>query len=230
MRVFLIHGMGRTKASMFLLGRRLRVMGHAPESFGYRVAKDPMQSIAEQFLARIRTVLEQDMQADPTLVAPIPYAVVGHSLGNIVTRLLTPRLPEGFARFVMLAPPNRSPVLARTLQRNPLFRLLTQDAGQKLADPDFYAALPMPHIPTLVMAGNAGPRANWLPFGGDHNDGVVAVDEARIDGVYFKELPALHTFIMNSGEVTQAILDFLQQGQLPEADIKPPILLNAHTS
>jgi pimeloyl-ACP methyl ester carboxylesterase len=230
MRVFLIHGMGRTRASMFLLGRRLRVMGHAPESFGYRVAKDPLQSIAEQFLARIRTVIEKDLAADPNLKAPIPYAVVGHSLGNIVTRLLTPRLPEGFARFVMLAPPNRSPVLARTLQRNPLFRLLTQDAGQKLADPDFYAALPMPDIPTLVMAGNAGPRAGWLPFGGSDNDGVVSVEETRIEGVYFKELPALHTFIMNNSEVTDAILEFLQQGQLPAADIRPPILLGAHRS
>jgi hypothetical protein len=80
------------------------------------------------------------------------------------------------------------------------------------------------------MAGTAGPRASWLPFRGTFNDGVVSVEEARIDGVYFKELPALHTFIMNNVEVTEAIVEFLQQGQLPAADQRPAILLGAATT
>ncbi len=79
--------------------------------------------------------------------------------------------------------------------------------GQLLADPAFFADLPYPQVPTRVFAGTAGPRAAWLPFEGEPNDGILAVEETKAhpdDEVI--EVPALHTFIMNSRRVAEGIV------------------------
>jgi len=204
MRVFLIHGMGRTPASFALLRHRLRGAGHDVHGFHYMVTRETLAQIAARFRARVQQAADDDE----------PFAVVGHSLGNVITRLCLP-LP-GLCRFVMLAPPNRPPVMARALRAHsllrPVFRALTQDAGDKLADDDFYARLPVPAVPSLIIAGNHGPRQRWLPFGGARSDGIVAVDETRLPGVPHVEVHALHTFLMNDARVGRLVNDFLAHG------------------
>ena len=49
-RVFLIHGMGRTPASMWVLDRRLRGAGYHPSLFGYFVTVTDLEEI--EFLGR----------------------------------------------------------------------------------------------------------------------------------------------------------------------------------
>jgi pimeloyl-ACP methyl ester carboxylesterase len=204
-RVFLIHGMGRSRLSMMPLARYLQRQGHAPSLFGYSVARRTLGTIADDFVAHVT--------ATRAAGAGGPYAIVGHSLGNIVTRLSSDRLPEGFERFVMLAPPNRSPALARAFHRQPVYRLLTGDAGQRLADANFYAELPWPRTPSLIIAGDAG--TGRLAYRGPAaNDGVVSVDETRLDGVAHRVIPALHTLIMNHAAARQLIVQFLAHGQL----------------
>ena len=198
MRVFLLHGMGRTPRSLALLAWRLERSSMTAHSFGYRVREHDLRHIAARFAAFV----EEHAHG--------PYAIVGHSLGNVIARLASPELPPGFERFVMLAPPNRPPRLAALLRDHAVFRALTSDAGQRLADPAFYDALPVPSVPTLIFAGTAGPRARWLPHGGAASDGVVAVDETFYPGAEHREVPAIHTFIMNGAEVTQAIVEFLR--------------------
>lgn len=201
MRVFLIHGMGRMSVSLALLAARLRRAGHATSSYGYFVTRDSLDRIADRFVEHIERAGGTDA----------PFAVVGHSLGNIVTRMALPRLP-GLARLVMLAPPNQPPALARLLQTNPIFRALTQDAGRRLADAaGFYAALPVPTVPTLMVAGTAGPRFARSPWQGRDNDGIVGVEETRLDGpaIAHVQVDAMHTLIMNSAEVTGLALKFL---------------------
>lgn len=216
MRVFLIHGMGRSKASMALLAARLRRAGHPVSSFGYAVTRHSVEEISARFVDHIEKTLRPPRESDGRPIwSPDEYAVVGHSLGNIITRHGASRLPAGFARFVMLAPPNNPPVLARTLRENPLFKLLTQDGGRKLADPEYYRTLPVPDVPTLVIAGDRGPRAEWLPFAGTH-DGIVGLDETKLRGVPLHIVPALHTFIMNHPQVVKVIHHFLQTGRPPD--------------
>ena len=115
----------------------------------------------------------------------------------------------------MLAPPNRMPKLARSLATNPLYRVLTGEAGQRLADERFYEALGTPAVPTLVFAGDVGARGRFLPFGKADSDGVVAVEETRLGGEHVhRVVPAVHTFIMNDREVTRMICQFLKDGAL----------------
>ncbi|MDP2345701.1 MAG: alpha/beta fold hydrolase [Deltaproteobacteria bacterium] len=207
MRVFLIHGMGRTSASMALLGRRLRLAGHATSSFGYLVSRQTIDDIADRWVEHIernRKAGGDDGDDDGS------FAVVGHSLGNVITRKALPHLPS-LARFVMLAPPNHPPAMARALERSPVFRALTQDAGQKLLDVDggFYASLPVPTMPTLIVAGDGGPRFARSPWKGGANDGVVSVDETRLEGIETVVVDAIHTLIMNQREVAGLTLRFL---------------------
>ncbi len=200
--------MGRTPASFSLLRRRLRAAGHDVVGFHYMVTRETLDAIAARFVDHVRA-----------RAGDAPFAVVGHSLGNIVTRMCLP-LP-GLCRFVMLAPPNQPPVMARALRDNgwlrPVFRALTRDAGHKLHDGEFYARLPVPDVPAIVVAGTHGPQQAWLPFRGAASDGVVAVDETRLPGVPHVEVRALHTFIMNDARVGRLVLSFLDDGDAERA-------------
>lgn len=206
MKVFLIHGMGRSRASMLLLGSRLKRADHDVSSFGYTVSTTPFERIADEWVAHIQAEHAGDA----------PYAIVGHSLGNIITRHVCDRLPAGLSRLVMLAPPNKPPLLARQLRDNFLFKALAGEGGQRLADEAFYETLPVPAVPTLILAGNGGPRLRFLPFGEAEHDGIVALDETDLEGVPRRILPVFHTFIMNDRRIARLIQHFLQTGRVDD--------------
>ena len=208
LRIFLIHGMGRTAVSMLLLKRRLEEAGHQCSLFGYLVTVESFDDIVDRFVRKVGEVMAQDQAEASDDV--VPFGVVSHSLGGIVTRSACGRFPPGFRRFLMLAPPNHPPAMAGWMQGNPIFHLLTQDVGRKLGQEAFYERLPIPQVKTLIIAGNIGPQADRLPpFRGRPNDGVVAVDETRLEGVPHVEVPALHTFVMNRRDVFEMARDFL---------------------
>lgn len=224
MRVFLIHGLGRTPLSMWLLKRRLESAGHQASLFGYLAATSELEHIAERFVVRARQVLSEDGAEGGE-----PYAIVGHSLGNVVARLASPRLPPGLCRFVMLAPPNRPPAIARALSENPVYRLLAGDAGRKLCDDDFFAELPAIDAPTLIVAGTRGPRSERLPFGGEPNDSILRLAETRLEEVPTLEVRAVHSFLMNRRDVFRAIRDFLENEVVLPASKPAPESLRERT-
>jgi len=205
---------------MILLSSRLKRAGHRPSSFGYFVRLESFDDIVAQWTTHLERVLAHD-RSEAGDEATQPYAIIGHSLGNIITRYATPQLPPGLSRFIMLAPPNRPPLLARTLKQSRVYRALTGEAGQHLADPDFYDRLDRPDVPTLILAGDGGPRSRWLPFEGAPTDGVVGVEETRLGDVPHRIVPSLHTFIMNDREATRLIDHFLEHGRADEADEQP---------
>ena len=218
MRIFLIHGMGRTPASMWGLSVALRLAGHQPSLFGYSVMFESLERIAERFLRHIEKTLAEDREGRTADGSPeastdgadvVPYAVIGHSLGNIITRLTLPELPPGFQRFIMLAPPNSSPAVARELQDHPLYQAVTRDAGQKLCDDEFYEDLPIPDMPALILAGTRGFDASWHPLGHKVNDAIVALDETRLADIRVEEVPGIHSFLMNRPDVISRIKEFL---------------------
>lgn len=213
MRIFLLHGMGRTPLSMWILKRRLERQGHRASLFGYLVTLSDLDQIARRFRAHVEETLERDAAAPDGATGPLPYAIIGHSLGNLVARLASPELPPGLCRFAMLAPPNRSPVIVRKLRDNPLFRAATRDAGRKLTDEEFLADLPVPDVPALIIAGTRGPRADWLPFAGAVNDSILRVEETRLEGIPLLEVPGVHTFLMNRRDVFEAIRGFLDRAE-----------------
>lgn len=197
--VFLLHGMGRSRLSIAVLSWRLRRAGYRTVSVGYDTASRSLDSITAGFLAEIA---ERSGGG--------PYHLIGHSLGNIVIRNgFKAGYPPGLGRIVMLAPPNQPPRLAEKFKANPLYRLRTGDSGQKLADPRFYAGLPVPEAEFGVIAGDRGHRfLKERP-----NDGLLGVENTKLPGMRdFLVLPHTHTFLMNSREVFERCEKFLRTG------------------
>jgi alpha-beta hydrolase superfamily lysophospholipase len=180
--------MFRTPVSMLLLGRRLRRAGLDVSYFGYSASFEKTDAMAARLVRRVKGVADGD------------YVLVSHSLGAVLIRLALPSLADLPPRACFfLAPPSRACHLARHfVERFPLLRLLTRDAGMRLAEPFFMSTLPAPPALTKVYAGTAGPVGTMTPFGAARNDGVLTVDDTRIAGCELVEVDAIHTLIMNS--------------------------------
>ena len=206
MDLVLIHGMGRTPLSMLRLRRRLRRAGHRPILFGYSPTLETLQGATTRLVKLIdRRVGSGD------------YALVGHSLGTVIIRTALGQLENRMpAACFFLAPPLLACKAARFFSRFRLYRLLMGEMGQLLADEAFMRQLPMPAVPTRIYAGVGGPRAAWLPFGMDANDGILSVSEAT--GPFagdVVEVPSIHTFIMHSKRVAADIASFLAEPGRP---------------
>ena len=218
MRVFLIHGMGRSTVSMWPLKRYLQGLGFEVSLFGYHVFQNRLDRIAEDFAQFIEAEMQQSN--GPTAPGhengPSPYCVVGHSLGNVITRLAFEHLNHLPSRLIMLAPPNRPPLLARKLRGLSIFRFFTGDAGTSMADPLFYARLPMPSMPAMVIAGNGSPPLPMHPHQDNETDGIVTVHETHLDGAQHHVIPAVHTLIMNHPQARALISGFLRSKQPDE--------------
>lgn len=197
--VFLIHGLGRTRASLWPLAWKLRRAGYRTALVPYSHATRTLEEIAAQLKRRVAREAGGGR-----------YHLVGHSLGNIVIREgFRGGYPPGLGRVVMLAPPNRTAKLAQKLKRNLLFRAFAGDSGQKLGSEDFYAGLPAPSVEFAVLAGDRGHRL----LSREPNDGVILVETTRLEGMKeFRVLHRTHTFIMNARETFALTESFLRTG------------------
>ena len=206
MKVLLVHGLWRTPFSFLLLNRQLRRWGDEPELFGYAAVAQRYDSILRRLVQRLEALAGQG-----------PYAVIGHSLGGVFLRSALPLVAGPLpSHFIMLGVPNRPPRIAGMLGMRWLYRRLMGDSGANLASPTFYSELPVPAVPYTIVAGTAGPRGRWSPFGNELNDGLVAVRETLVqDDDRVVLLPVSHTFIMNNVQVQAAIRQALSHWASP---------------
>jgi alpha-beta hydrolase superfamily lysophospholipase len=196
--VFLVHGMGRTPLSMFLLGRRLERAGYRVASFGYLTTTG---SVADLGTALGRRVA--DMLGD----APRVH-FVGHSLGNIIVRwLLAHERPARAGRVVMLAPPNQGAAVADRWAR--------------------WVGWAMPQIHELRTLPGTPARSLPLPPDVDVGivaglrDAKVRVHETQLEGARdHAVVPGYHTFIMNRADVHRLVCAFLRDGRFSAADAR----------
>jgi alpha-beta hydrolase superfamily lysophospholipase len=188
MQAILVHGMCRTPVSMLLLARRLRRQGMRVHPFGYSTLQS-FDTCVTRLIERVRASADRE-----------PFILVGHSLGCVLIRAAMPILePVRPAVCFFLAPPSKVTRAASFFARSPLYRLLTRDSGQLLANAAFMASLPVPAVPFRVYAGTAGYKGRFSPFRQEDNDGILAISETSLDDAGdVIWVPALHTFIMNS--------------------------------
>ncbi len=200
MDVMLIHGQGRSSLSLRWLGWQLRRRGHRPHYFDYFVACEAFERIQRRFERHINQ-----------RIGARPYVIVGHSLGGIIARASLAQLAHPPLHLLMLGPPNHPALIAQRLRHTWLYRQLTGDCGQKLADAQFYASLPLPQVPTTIIAGTRGLYGRWLPFGSQPNDGIVRLCEADLGPDYpLIQVPAIHTLIINHAAVIALCEQLLQ--------------------
>ena len=209
MNTLLVHGLGRTPISLFPLAATLRRAGHHTQFFGYSPTLESVPSIVSRLADRLRVLARFNQ----------PVALVGHSLGGLLLRLAIADVPSlQVRRLVMLGSPNQPPRIAARAWRFLPFRLLARDAGHFLATPDRHAVLPPPTVPYTLIAGDAGPRGRYSPFGDDANDGIVALSETRIAPTDVPEVfPVWHSFMMNTPVVRRRIVAILSSGDTSDA-------------
>jgi triacylglycerol lipase len=199
--VVLLHGMGRSRVSIWVLEHRLGKAGYETLNFPYSATFESFDDIT----AKLHKFICEKVKTRR-------YHLVGHSLGNLIIRN---GFKQGYkpdlARIVMLAPPNQPAKLAQDLKDLAPFRWLTGDAGEKLASEEFYRGLPAPNVEFAVIAGDSGQRFTF----DEPNDGVVTVESTKLAGV--KDWIALHhthTLIMNAADTAECVVSFLQNGRL----------------
>lgn len=204
--VVLLHGLGRSPASMLALSLAARRRGYRVLNWHYRSTR---ASVAEHAARFAREVL-------PRLSSAPRVHFVTHSLGGIIVRqlLATHALPN-LGRVVMLAPPNGGSEVADVLQRSRLVSCLivpTRELGTHGLPP----ALPAVTFPLAVIAGSRSHMplfAAWM----DHvpNDGVVALERTKVQGMRdFLVLPRTHTMLPWSPDAIHATMKFLGEGRL----------------
>ena len=70
--VVLLHGMGRTRASMWVLGCRFRKMGYKTRNFPYKIRKDTLDEFAEQLHVAGALAVPGEVLAHPVLHHGLP--------------------------------------------------------------------------------------------------------------------------------------------------------------
>ncbi len=203
--VVLLHGQGRTRASMMILSMRFRSADFKTTSFTYNQRRDSLNEISDQLIDFIEKKVKTTR-----------YHLIGHSLGNVIIRnTFRKKYPSGLGKIVMLAPPNRPAYLAKRFKRNLLYRWLTGDSGQKLSEEDFYKDLPVPSVPFGILAGDKGQKLTFS----EPNDGLVAVESTKLEGMNdWLLLHHSHTFIMNCKDTFEHCLRFIQSGRFKRVE------------
>lgn len=198
--VVLLHGLGRTRASLLVLQMHLQRQGFVTKNFPYRARTNTLDGISDA----LRRYVEAEVKTPR-------YHLVGHSLGNIIIRNgFHCGFPPGLGRIVMIAPPNHPAQLAIKLRDHPLFHMFSGEPGQKLGDESFYETLPVPTVEFGVIAGTKGQTVTF----DEPNDGVVALERTKLRNMSdWVAVPNLHTFIMNSRATRDQVVCFLRQGR-----------------
>ena len=210
--VIVVHGLGRTSASMSVLAHRLGAAGYRVVSFGYPSTSEPIEALVDRLAAEVSSCCDAQRSS---------VHFVTHSMGGVLVRsYLAEHSPLHRGRVVMLSPPSQGSELIDAFADSPLLRFFVGPAGASLGTDSSGIAthLGPPDFSLGIIIGDLSlnPFSSWLIPGND--DGKVSVERARLEGAAaFLVLPATHTFIMNREDVALETLSFLQRGRFSSA-------------
>jgi pimeloyl-ACP methyl ester carboxylesterase len=205
----LLHGLGRTRYSLWPVAREAARRGYHVHNLGYPSRRASIEELAESVGRRIRNVAGDGGVLD----------IVTHSMGGIVIRAAVAfgTLPaETIRRVVMLAPPNHGSEVADRLRDFRFYRLATGPAGQQIgtSDDSVPQRLPPPPFEVGIVAGRRSTNSLFSRLLGAEGDGKVTVESAHLDGM--RELIVVdrsHTFIMWAPDVLAHTFAFLETGR-----------------
>jgi hypothetical protein len=206
--VVLLHGLARFWFSMSELEEALLARGYRVVNVDYPSTQYSISALAERLAAEID---------DCCAARNAPVHFVTHSLGGILVRgYLARHELEPLGRVVMLSPPNQGSEIVDALGEDVLAFVLGPAGGELGTDPDHSVPRQLPPVDFElgVITGSEvrNPIGAWLIH--EDSDGTVSVESARVSGMTdFLVLRESHTTIMQSPEVAEQVLHFLERGR-----------------
>lgn len=202
--VVLIHGLGRTQASMLPLSIRLESAGFRTSFAGYKWVNMTLEQGVERVSRQVERVARRYGG---------PIHLVGHSLGGIIALHLKRSRPDlPIHRVVQFGSPNLGSSVAENLKSNSLatwfFGPIVSELSEDLTtspqrDPDVAA-----------IAGDEFPVGVAKVYGvSEPNDGLVTVRSAWGHEAGLRlTAHTIHTGLPLSRSVAHATVEFLQTG------------------
>ncbi len=207
MHVVLLHGLGRTSRSMRALEGNLSGLGFHVINIDYPSSKYPIEYLAEYVRNEVRRRCTDEEKIH----------FVTHSLGGIVLRYyLKEHQLHNLGRVVMLSPPNQGSELVDNLRDNILFKIVTGPSGQQLGTDSSSVPITLGPVDFElgIIAGNRSLNPIFSHLIPGEDDGRVSVERSKVEGMAdFLIVPHVHPFIMNSPEVIEQTVYFLERGR-----------------
>jgi pimeloyl-ACP methyl ester carboxylesterase len=202
--VILVHGLGRSRASLGGLERALSDAGYQVAAISYASTRRSVARNADDLNELIENLEGVDR-----------ISFVTHSLGGLVVRDLLARGDAPWRgriavnALVMTAPPSRGSRMADILQYVPPVNLILW-RGLFGSRTRVVATLPAPDVPFAIIAAGRG-GMGWNPVLAGDDDLIVSVAETRLDGAAgWIRVNGIHAFVMNYPDSIAATIDFIE--------------------
>ena len=197
--VVLIHGLGRTTASMLPLALRLRRAGFDVKRIGYPSTR-----------LRVAEAVAHVRQRLASLAPGRLVDLIGHSLGGLIAvRLLREPGPLRVRRVVQIGSPNLGSAIADRLGVLwPVRRL----CGPAVLELRAHRARTATDPRIAAIAGTGG---FWKGSLAGPHDGTVALRSAWSGAAHRAAVPVLHSLLPASARVAALVAAFLRDGRFP---------------
>lgn len=203
--VVLLHGIANIPLSMKYLEKSLQKAGYQVHNLGYPSTDVPIEEAAARIREKVMAI---------SGVKRINF--VGHSMGNLVIRMVLADDLPSLGRVVMIAPPNQGSFMAQRLEDLDIYRWIFGPAGQQLpaGNRAFFENLPIPNCEFGIIAGGRGTESGYNPLLEGDDDGTIRVEETKLpDAADFTLVSNTHTFILFDPETVKQTIAFLKTGR-----------------
>lgn len=195
--IVLVHGLWMTGREMHVLGGRLEESGFRVRYFRYRSWKGGLAQAADALRAFVEATDAERVH------------LVGHSLGGIViSKMLGDGPLPRPGRVAMLGSPMRGSAAGAIMSR---FRIGRWLVGGVIREGIVERAPKWPGGRDLLVVAGDVPLGSGLLLGlKKPHDGVIRVEETRVEGAREVTVRASHVGLLLSGKVAALLADYFR--------------------
>lgn len=206
--IVLLHGLARTKRSMYKMQNKLHENGFRTINISYPSTKYPIEYLSEN----IGSIVEQYCIDSDSKIH-----FVTHSMGGIILRYYYKDNEfSNLGRVVMISPPNHGSEIIDRLKDNWLFKKIMGPAALQLGTDNSSVpnSLMPPDFELGIITGNKTINPIFSRWIKGEDDGKVSVESTKSKNMAdFIIVPQNHMFIMMNDEVIEQAIYFISKGE-----------------